>query len=413
MRALAVRLVSPRGVWATVAGRYKPDIRFGGPGSALQLRELPTPHRRPGWVRIRPTLSGICASDRKLLTLDAHSFHLTALHGLPTQPIVPGHEMVGEVLEVDDDSSLSPGDRVVAENFVPCTEKGFPRCDRCARSLEGLCAHFADPGDATMGGFGFGNHGDYGGGWAEQLVAPAAYVHPVPDDLDDRTAVLAEPTAIGVHAVLTNPPAAGSRVLVIGPGGIGLTLTHALSALAPSVEITVAGISDFADHLARAAGAAHLLHGTGRDLVSDAADVLGSPVRGNRFSGLLLEDGFDVVYDCVGTEQTKQDGLRMLRPRGELVLIATAAERQVDWSIVWHRELTIRGTAFYGESDVPQGATVPEGRRREMAIALDVLAQRRPRELVTHVFPLEEHLEALRISAAGPAAGAIRVVFAP
>ncbi|MDX1658178.1 MAG: zinc-binding dehydrogenase [Nitriliruptorales bacterium] len=413
MRALAVDLVSPRGVLSTVAGGFRDELRYGGTGSVLQLTEVPVPERRRGWVRIRPTLAGICASDHKLLTLTAHSITLSALHGLPWQRIVPGHEIVGEVVEADPDAQVSPGDRVVAENLVSCVHKGFARCSRCEDSLEGLCAHFADEGTATRGGFGFGNHADYGGGWSEQLVAPEELVHPVPDDLDDRTAVLAEPTAIGVHAILSNPPARDGRILVVGPGGIGLTLCHALSALVPAAEVTVAGLGHFADGLAVRAGAAHLLHGTGRELVTSAGEVLGTPVRGNRLSGPVLEDGFDVIYDTVGSEQTLNDAIRMLRPRGELVLIATAAERSLDLGLVWHRELSIRGTAFYGRSDVPDGALVPGGRRREMAIALDVLGQQRPDDLVTHVFALGDHLEALRTSAAGPAREAVRVAFDP
>lgn len=413
MRAIEVHLMSPRGLWATVAGRFNEDVLYGGKGSPLRLTEVPIPERPRGWVRIAPTLAGICASDHKYLHLTGHSWQLAALHGFPTHGAVLGHEIVGEVLEADADAGVAAGDRVVAENFVSCVHKGFPRCDRCAASLEGQCAHFPDRGSASTGGFGFGLHSRYGGGWAEQLVAPAEYVHPVPDDLDDRTAVLAEPTAIGVHAILTDPPRPDARVLVIGPGGVGLTLCHALDALVPGAEVSVAGISGFADGHARRAGATHLLHGTGRDLVEQAAEALGSVVRGNRLSGEMLEDGFDVVYDTVGSEQTLRDALRMLRPRGELVLVATSTERSLDWALVWHRELRIRGTAFYGSSDVPDGAKVPRGRRREMAIAVDVLRIHEPRELVTHVFPLDQHLEALKVSAAGPSADAIRVAFEP
>lgn len=413
MWALEVHLVSLRGAWAALAGRFRPEVRYGGPGSPLRLTEISAPRRPPGWVRIAPTLSGICASDHKYLHLTGHSFQLAALYGFPSHGTVLGHEVVGEVLEADESSEFTPGDRVVAEYFVPCTYKGFPRCDRCAAGLEGHCAHFPDAGSQTRNGFGFAFHSRYGGGWAEQLVAPSEYVHRVPGELDDRVAVLAEPTAVGVHAILARPPASGARALVIGPGGIGLTLTHALHALLPSVEITVAGLGDFADGFARRAGARQLIHGTDRDLVERAGAVLGTPVRGNRLSGPLLEDGFDVVYDTVGSEQTLRDATRMLRPGGELVLVGTATERQLDWALVWHRELTIRGTAFFGTADVPDEALVPKGRRREMQIALDVLARQRPDDLVTHVFRFEDHVEALATSAAGPAAGAVRVAFDP
>lgn len=413
MRALEVRTSPHRVLWAKAAGGLRDDAFYGGTGSPLQLREIPVPERPPGWVRIATRLGGICASDFKFLRIDAPSRKAFAFFGWPTEPVVLGHEVVGTVLDADDDADVSPGDRVVAENLLPCAEKGFDACDRCARGDIGRCAHFADRGTRTRDAFTFGFHRRYGGGWAQQLVAPAALVHRVPDELDDRSAVLAEPVAIGVHAVLSGPPRGGARVLVIGPGGVGLTLSHALTALVPDVELTVAGLSDAADAHARRAGATHVLHGTRQELVESAGQLLGTTIRGNAVSGPVLEHGFDVVYDTVGNEQTIDDALRMLRPGGELVLIATAPARRIDLFPFWHRELTLRGVSYYTEGVVPDGARIAAGRRREMRIALDVLAQDQPGHLVTHVFPLEESVEALRTAAAGPAAAAVRVAFAP
>jgi threonine dehydrogenase-like Zn-dependent dehydrogenase len=62
-------------------------------------------------------------------------------------------------------------------------------------------------------------------------VVPADRLHPVPDGLDDRSAVLAEPVAVAVHAVLRDAPRGGERALVIGPGAIGLGVTMALATL--------------------------------------------------------------------------------------------------------------------------------------------------------------------------------------
>ncbi|HEX9890170.1 MAG TPA: zinc-binding dehydrogenase, partial [Nitriliruptorales bacterium] len=205
----------------------------------------------------------------------------------------------------------------------------------------------------------------------------------------------------------------GSRALVIGPGPIGLATVYALSYLAPDVEITVAGLGPFADAFALQAGARHLVHGTRRELVEDAARVLDTAIHGNRISGPVLDDGFDTVFDAVGSEQTLDDSFRMARPRGTIVLIGTSSDQKVDWSLVWARELTVRGTVYYGDEHVPATANVPGGRHRAMASALDILVDAQPSHLVTHVFPLDQPVRALSTAAAGPGASAVKVAFQP
>jgi L-iditol 2-dehydrogenase len=411
--ALRFALTPHRVALALTAGRWRSDLRHGAAGSPLRYTEIPRPERPPGWVRIAPSLAGICASDRKMLTVTGLGRPLLAFYGLPRHGIVPGHEVVGTVVEADGDAGVQEGDRVVAEPTLGCDHKGFPACTRCAAGDDHRCEHQADAGGAAGPGFGFGFNARYGGGWAGELVAPAGQVHRVPDELDDRSAVLAEPTAVAVHAVLRTRPRPGQRAAVVGPGAIGISVLHALSTLAPEVDTTMIGLGDFADGHARAGGATHLLYGTQRELVEAAGTLLGTTVRGGMLAGPILEDGFDVVYDAVGSRQTMDDAVRMLRPGGTLVLLGTTAEQVLDWTLVWHRELTIRGSGYYGTEDVPAGVSVPAGRRRAFDIALEMLAERRPSDLVTHVFPLDEPVSALTTSANGPGAGAIKVVFAP
>jgi threonine dehydrogenase-like Zn-dependent dehydrogenase len=411
--ALEFSLSPYRVALALTAGRLRPELLHGAPGSPLRHTEIPRPERPAGWVRIAPTLAGICASDRKMLTVTDLGRPLLAFYGLPRHGIVPGHEVVGTVVEADADAGVHEGDRVVAEPTLSCVHKGFVPCRRCTAGDDHRCIHQADPGSTGGPGFGFGFNARYGGGWAGELVAPADRVHRVPDGLDDRAAVLAEPTAVAVHAVLRSLPRPGDRVAVTGPGAIGLSVVHALSVLAPRAETTVIGLGGFADGLARAAGAAHLLHGGERQLVEAAGQQLGSTVRGGVLAGPILEDGFDTVFDTVGSRQTMDDAVRMLRPGGTLVLLGTTAEQPLDWTLVWHRELTVRGSGYYGTEDVPADAEIASGRRRAFEVALEILSERRPSELVTHVFPLDEPVPALQTSARGPGAAAVKVAFSP
>ena len=133
VRALELRLSPHRVLAAVTAGRFRDDVRHGGTLSPLRLAEIARPERRPGWVRIAPTLSGICGSDRKVLSITGMGLPLTALYGFPRHGIVLGHEVVGTVVEADAGGRWSPGDRVVAEPTLGCEHKGFVPCDRCAR----------------------------------------------------------------------------------------------------------------------------------------------------------------------------------------------------------------------------------------------------------------------------------------
>lgn len=414
VRALRLDAFSPRAVLTALGGRFRPELYRGGAGSVLKLVEMPAPTRPPGWVRIRPVLAGICASDRKMLHLhptDVSGFGRTvlAVMGMP-RSVVLGHEVVGVVTEADPGAGIAEGDRVVAEPLLSCEDKGFPACGRCARGDDHICERRPAAGHLSPGN-GFGHEARYGGGWSDELVAPAHRVFRVPEDLDDRAAVLAEPTAVSVHAVLRNLPEAGQRALVIGPGAIGLAALRALRTLAPDVHLTVAGLDPASDRHAVEAGAHDLIHGTRRTLVEAAATITGSTVHGNRLTGPVLESGFDVVYDAVGSPQTVDDAFRMTRPGGTVVMLATAARQPLDWTLVWIRELRLQGAAYYATEEVPPTARLPAGRRRAMEVALELLADQRPGHLVTHTFPLEDPVAALEAAAAGPAVGAVKVAF--
>jgi threonine dehydrogenase-like Zn-dependent dehydrogenase len=409
--ALHLSFAAHRLAVAGTLGRLRADRRFGGPASALRLRELPAPERPPGWVRVAPDLAGICASDRSLLRATSGR-PLAAFYGLPRAGMILGHEVVGTVLDADADARVRPGDRVVPEPLLACHHKGLPGCAACGAGETHRCHHQPDGGSAQPG-LGFGFHARFGGGWSTELVVPGDRVRRVPDHLDDACAVLTEPTAVAVHAVLRDAPRRGERALVIGPGTIGLSVVHALKVLTSDVEVVVAGLGAATDAWARRAGADALVHGARAALIADVAAHTGTRLRGGRLSGPVLDDGLDVVYDCVGSAQTIDDALRVLRPGGRLVLLATAARRTIDLSLAWHRELTIRGSGYYAQEDVPDGVGVPPGRRRAAHIATEVLAEVRPGHLVTHRFRLDQARDALALATSGPAAGAVKVVFEP
>ena len=407
IQALQLQLQPLRAAYAVAAKKWRPEAWAGGAGSPLRLTEIPRPELPDqSWVRVRVDLGGICASDLKLLKVTGMSPILSAWADT-RQPAVLGHEIVGTVVDAGRESGLAEGDRVVAEPLLSCRDKGFAdACSACRSGQDHRCERRAEPGSIGCLGDGFGFNARFGGGWAEELSAPGWRCVRVPDHLPDEDAVLAEPVAIAMHAVGRHAPEPGQRALVLGPGTIGMSTLMALRALAPQAEVTVAGLGGFADDLAKNLGAAHLIHGTRTDLVEEARGVTGGVLRKPIMGRPVLDQGgFDIVYDCVGSEQTIDDSLRMLRPGGRLVLVATSGRQKVDWTLVWFRELSIVGTVFY--------AAEADG-RRAMAQAVEVLDHVRPgARMVSHRFGLAEHTDALLTAAKGPGAQAVKVAFAP
>src|SRR5271169_1822326 len=126
--------LEPKRVLLTkLLGLCYPDIYYSY-FSPLQLQNLPRqPLPSASWVRVRNRLAGICCSDRHLIFADADlRIAPAALPG--HQHLYPGHEVVGEVIEIGDHvQHLRVGDRVVLQSAPNCLSTGiYPPCHACA-----------------------------------------------------------------------------------------------------------------------------------------------------------------------------------------------------------------------------------------------------------------------------------------
>jgi threonine dehydrogenase-like Zn-dependent dehydrogenase len=354
------------------------------------------------WFRLRPLLSGICGSD--LATLDGRSSRY--FEDMVSFPFVPGHEVVGVLDEGGTDHAgqrMEPGTRVVIEPVLGCVPRSIrPPCPRCAEGHTGLCGNVAfgdlEPGLQT------GFCADTGGGWSEAgLVAHASQLHAVPESLSDEDAVMIEPTACGVHAVLSAGIADGDTVAVVGAGTLGLAVVAALDHLVRPVTPCTVMMGAKHPHQRSLAG---LL---GADTVV-APDQLARAVR--RRSGSLvlagrLIDGADVVFDCVGSSDSLAQSLAMVKARGKVVIVGMPGKVSIDLAPLWHRELTVVGAYAYGSESMPPG-TEP---RRSFELAIDLVAAAGLGSLVSAAYPLERYEEAIGHAGAAGRRGATKVVF--
>jgi threonine dehydrogenase-like Zn-dependent dehydrogenase len=343
MRALVFRTSIPRLLvgfaYARIMGR--PATLDAGPLALIEMRERELPGER--WVRVRTSLGGICGTDLHMLKLEvSRKSSVIATRGNGSgKPMFPGHEAVGEIVEMGAGvRELSLSQRVVLIPGKSCAtlEKELP-CVYCRTGNPAICVHRHERPTISP----------VGGGWSDQFVRLESQLLPVPDNVSDEAAVLFEPAACSLHAVLRKPPIAGDHVLVVGGGTIGMGVLSALRALRIDIRITALTRHPFQSEQALRLGADHVVDESRGDAYRDLAQILGTEVVGRQRQNRLLKVGYSIVYDCVGSALTLHNALRWCRPRGAVVLIGVDLHPGVlDRSPVWHREIDIVGAMSFG-----------------------------------------------------------------
>jgi threonine dehydrogenase-like Zn-dependent dehydrogenase len=260
---------------------------------SVSLVDVPARQLAAGDVRLRPVVNGICATDRELLT-----GNLAASR----PPLVPGHEIVAEVVDGSADSP-ERGALVVVDTIVGCGA-----CHACRDGRTQLCADAEEIGLTRDGG------------WCEEVVAPAPNCRELPPDAPPRLCALVEPLQCVLGLVRDLAPAGGDRLLVVG-SGVAAFLAVGLGRLA-GAEV-VASVDDAErGRLASALGADEVM-GPGRRAPSASCTH---------------------AVDAVGSEASLAECVDALRPGGRLGLygLVEAAPR-FDLQRAIFKNLTLTG----------------------------------------------------------------------
>jgi L-iditol 2-dehydrogenase len=405
VKAIQFDLKIPRYALGLALKRAYPPVLWSQL-SCLSLRELPEPILpNPHWVKIKTRLGGICGTDMQLIQLNSSP----TLSALGSFPFTLGHENTGTIAEVGREvGGFSIGDRVVAEPTLWCKPRGFSDlCGPCSRGEIQLCERLKE-GDIAPG-VEIGYCRDTGGSWGEYYLAHESQLVRVPDRVSDENALLLEPFAVGLHAVLSNRPRDDETVLVIGAGVIGLGILAALRGTGSKARIVVLAKHGIQKEMARRYGADQVIAvSRGSDYLAQFAEALGAkvlnPIIGKRF----LFGGAETVFECVGKSDTLDDALRMAGPRGRVVLVGLPSfPRGVDWTSIWMKELDIRGSLTYGY-DIFQGH-----RKRTFELALDLMTCGRVdlSPLLTHRFPLQDYARAFQLLSGGGRGRVVKATF--
>ena len=339
---LVYRVSIPRYLLGRALGPTLPWLLYG-PLSSIALQERPLPEPPEGdWLELKTRLCGICGSDIALLR-GKSSPALSPFHSFSA---ILGHEVLADV--VGDQDDVLGGRRVVVDPVISCQMRGVEPCPACATGQSQQCHRRGEKqglGPGTLVGY----HSQLPGGFGDMLYAHRSQLYPVPDVVPDERAVLAEPYSIALHGVLRSVPAPGAKVLVLGGGAIGLLTVAALHRHS-GAEIHLVARHPHQRKLGLELGAQRAYGPPGAIVAVQAAvnaqllrPLMGPPV---------FSDGFDYVYDCIGSAESLRDSLRVTRHGGTLVLLGTAGPVDVDWSFIWANELDLIGCFGYGrESD--------------------------------------------------------------
>jgi threonine dehydrogenase-like Zn-dependent dehydrogenase len=269
-------------------------------------------------------------------------------------PQVMGHEVVGRVAELGPQvKSLRVGQRVVLNPWLSCAPRGIePLCEACREGQFSLCLNFLRgrlaPGIHT------GTCRDASGGFAPFLPAHESMAIPVPDEISDEQAVLADPFSVSLHSVLRNPPQPGDTVVVYGCGTLGLCAIEILNKL---FDVEIYAITRFPHQarLAKQLGARDAIPWRPtEEIIRKFKDIVGAreilaPVEGAPGLPMLYGGrGIRRIYNTVGTAESLEVSVRLAGPRSTVVLSGVDTPARFEWSPHYFKEVNLVGSNAFG-----------------------------------------------------------------
>lgn len=256
-------------------------VNYAPEKGSVALREIPIPEIGSDDVLLQVENVGVCGSDLHQWTSD-HSWTVN-------YPVVLGHEFGGIIVRCGKNvHNWKEGDRVVSETAAvinadsPMSRSGFYNLDPDRK------------------GFGYGVNG----AMTKYVSVPARCLHRVPDNLSFDQACLTEPCCVAYNAVIGNARIQpGERVVVIGPGTIGILC--AVMAKLSGAQVAIVGLEQ------------------DRRRLDTALSYGCEPIMGDATEWSKAADGLgaNVVIDAAGVSQTLKTALDLVRPKGQIVKV--------------------------------------------------------------------------------------------
>jgi len=275
----------------------------------LIYREEKNPKILNGESIIKVFASGICGSDM-------HAYHGKDNRRIP--PLILGHEVSGIINKGKD-----IGKKVVLNPLITCG-----KCNYCKNKREHLCSNRII--------LGMNRPIERQGGFAEYVSIPDKNIYELPKNIEMKEAPIAEPCAVALHAIELGENELSSEIkdsqaLIIGSGAIGLLCGLILSKVKKCTKIVIIEPND------------KRLKESLKYLDADGL----KPSSKN-----IYKDHFDIVFDTVGLEATRQQAIESIKPGGIIIHIGlTQPSGNFDFRKTTLQEITFVGTYCYTNRD--------------------------------------------------------------
>ena len=280
-------------------------VNYSSIKGSVELREIKLPEIGDHDVLLQVENVGVCGSDLHQWTSE-HSWKVN-------YPVVLGHEFGGLITKIGDKvKKWKVGDRVVSEtaavidNESPLTKAGLYNLD------------------PTRKGFGYG----VDGAMTKYVRTPARCLHHIPDNLSFEEACLTEPCCVAYNAVVVNSKIKpGDKVLVIGPGTIGILC--AVIAKICGADVAVLGLESDRSRLAKLKN--YNINSIVKNVSSWAKEK----------DGL----GVDLVIDAAGVSHTLKIAMDNVRPNGQITKVGWGPQ-PLDFSldIIVQKNIRLQGS---------------------------------------------------------------------
>lgn len=285
-------------------------VKFAaGPGN-MEVREVEEPKIKNGFVKINVMATGICGSD-------IHIHHSDI--AIPVKPpVITGHEFSGVVAEVGEDvEGIKVGDRVTSETAYDYCGV----CENCKNGRYNLCDN-----RLTLGYW-------FNGAFAPQTMVPADRIHKLSDSISFDEGALLEPLACVCHACMDlSTIKAGDKVLISGPGAIGLMTLQVCKAHGAITYMSGTNVDEDRFKVAKQLGVDEIINVQQENL-------------NDRIQKLTNGKGVDIVYECSGSAPGTRAGLEAVKKYGQFVQIGLAGKPfEVDFPKICYKEIKVTGS---------------------------------------------------------------------
>ncbi|MDQ0343068.1 L-iditol 2-dehydrogenase [Lederbergia wuyishanensis] len=318
----------------------------------IEVKQVTIPKPKKDEALVKVYCIGVCGSD-------VHYYEHGKIGRYKVkEPLILGHELAGEVVEIGDDvSHISVGDRVAVEPGVTCG-----RCNYCKSGRYNLCTDVVFMATPPVDG-----------AWAEYITIRSDFLFKIPDEMSYEEGALLEPLSVGIHAMQRGKASMADRLFVSGLGPIGLLAIQAAKMFGIT-EIFASDVVPFRRELAKELGVTAVF-----DPIQEDINEL--------ISTLTEQKGVNLVVETSGNSKAISDTIKIVDRGGRIVLIGlpTSDSIPLDINQLIDGEIDVYGVFRYAN-------TYP--------IAIQSLSNSKVNieKIITHKYSLNDIKEAVELA---------------